>query len=86
MSFSIVDLVGTAGAVLTTFCWLPQTVRILRTRDTHAISLPATAALTTGITCWLVYGVAIGDAPLIGANTISLALTLAILGLKLRHG
>jgi len=86
MSVSIVDVVGTAGAVLTTLCWLPQAARIIRTRDTHAISLPATVALTTGITCWLVYGVALGDAPLIGANAISLALTLAILGLKLRHG
>jgi hypothetical protein len=30
--------------------------------------------------------VAIGDAPLIGANVITFALTLTILGLKLRHG
>jgi MtN3 and saliva related transmembrane protein len=86
MPFSLVDVVGAVGAVLTTICWLPQTVRILRTRDTHAISLPATIALTTGTGCWLIYGLALGDAPLIGANAISFALTLAILGLKLRHG
>jgi len=86
MPFSFVDVVGTAGAVLTTPCWLPQAIRILRTRDTHAISLPATAAFAAGILCWLVYGVAIGDAPLIGANVITFALTLTILGLKLRHG
>jgi len=86
MPLSVTDLVGAAGAVLTTFCWLPQAVRIIRTRDTNAISLPATATLVTGVVCWLIYGVAIGDAPLIGANAISLALTLAILGLKLRHG
>jgi MtN3 and saliva related transmembrane protein len=86
MPFSFIDVVGTAGAVLTTLCWLPQAVRIVRTRDTHAISLPATAAFAAGIFCWLVYGVAIGDAPLIAANVITLALTLTILGLKLRHG
>ena len=86
MAVSFVDLVGAVGAALTTFCWLPQAARIIRTRDTHAISLPATVALTTGTGCWLVYGLALGDAPLIGANVISFALTLAILGLKLRHG
>ena len=86
MPVSMVDVVGIAGAVLTTFCWLPQAMRIIRTRDTHAISLPATVALVIGVGCWLTYGVALGDAPLIGANAISLALTLTILGLKLRHG
>jgi len=80
MPFSFVDVVGTAGAVLTTPCWLPQAIRILRTRDTHAISLPASAAFAAGILCWLVYGVAIGDAPLIGANVITFALTQRSLG------
>jgi MtN3 and saliva related transmembrane protein len=86
MPLSFIDLVGAVGAALTTICWLPQVVRIIRTRDTHAISLPTTAILVTGVVCWLVYGVALGDVPLIGANAISLAFMLTILGLKLRHG
>jgi MtN3 and saliva related transmembrane protein len=86
MSTLMIDLVGTAAAVLTTLCWLPQAIRIIRTRDTNAISLLGSAALTVGVALWLVYGIAIGDVPLIGANIVTLTLTATILGLKLRHG
>jgi MtN3 and saliva related transmembrane protein len=56
------------------------------TSDTHAISLPATIALTIGTACWVIYGIARGDGPVIGANAISFALTFTIMGLKLRYG
>jgi MtN3 and saliva related transmembrane protein len=82
----VVEFVGLAGAILTTICWLPQAVRILRTRNTYAISLPAHAALTTGILCWLIYGFALGNLPLILGNIITFALTFAILMMKLRYG
>lgn len=86
MPFSIVDAVGMAGAALTTLCWLPQATKILRERDTRAISLPATAAFTLGIALWLVYGVAIVDWPLITSNIVTLALMAMIISLKLRYG
>jgi MtN3 and saliva related transmembrane protein len=47
-------LVDTIGAVLTTVCWLPQTMQIIRARETRAISLPATAMFTMGIGLWLI--------------------------------
>lgn len=81
---SFVELVGIAGAVLTTVCWLPQAIRIIRTRNTYAISLPAHAAFTTGIFCWLMYGFMLGNLPLILGNIITFALTVTILILKLR--
>ncbi len=81
-----IDAIGALGAVLTTVCWLPQAIRIVRERDTRAISLAATAGFTAGIALWLVYGVALVDWPLIASSAITLALKLVILGLKLRHG
>jgi MtN3 and saliva related transmembrane protein len=81
---TLVDAIGAVGATLTTVCWLPQAVRIIRTRDTNAISLVGSMALTTGVFLWLVYGIAIGDVPLTGANVVTLTAT--ILGLELRHG
>ncbi len=86
MNWYIVDAIGTAGAVLTTICWLPQAMQIIRERETRAISLPATSMFTIGIGLWLVYGLALGDWPLIGSNAVTLALMLLIVGLKLRHG
>lgn len=86
MHSMLTDTVGIAGAALTTLCWLPQAMKILRERDTRALSLPATASFTFGIVLWLIYGVAIADWPLIGSNAVTLALMAVILRLKLRYG
>jgi MtN3 and saliva related transmembrane protein len=83
---NLIDTIGAVGAVLTTICWLPQAVQILRERDTRAISLTATAGFTVGMALWLVYGVALADWPLIGSSVVTLALMLVILGMKLRLG
>jgi MtN3 and saliva related transmembrane protein len=82
----MINIVGAAGAVLTTLCWLPQAVKVIREKETRALSLPATAAFTAGIVLWLIYGLAIGDWPLIGSDAITLAPMAVILGMKLRHG
>ena len=86
MTWTLIDSVGMAGAVLTTLCWLPQALKIVRERETRSISLPATGLFTLGMAFWLVYGVALIDWPLITSSVVTLALMLVILGLKLRHG
>lgn len=78
--------VGAAAAVLTTICWLPQAVRVVRFRDTAAISLATNLIFASGILLWLVYGIAIGNWPLIAANAISMMFTLVIIAMKLRYG
>ena len=78
--------IGGAGAVLTTICWLPQAIRVVRTKDTRAISLATNLIFVTGILLWLIYGIAISNWPLIGANAISMMFTLVIITMKLRHG
>jgi MtN3 and saliva related transmembrane protein len=86
MAFPLVQAIGAAGAVLATVCWLPQTVKIIRDRDTRAISLPGTTLCVIGVLFWLVYGLAIVDAPLIGSSLVTFAMTAIILVLKIRHG
>ncbi|MFZ0068801.1 MAG: SemiSWEET transporter [Pseudolabrys sp.] len=82
----LIDFVGVTGAVLTTLCWLPQALKVIREKETRALSLPATVAFSFGVVLWLVYGVAIGNWPLIGSNAVTLALMAPILVMKLRHG
>jgi MtN3 and saliva related transmembrane protein len=86
MMSDLVNAAGAIGAVLTTVCWLPQATKIIRERDTSAISLSATAAFTVGIGFWLLYGLALVDWPLIVSNAVTLALMAVILALKVRHG
>jgi MtN3 and saliva related transmembrane protein len=83
---TLIDAIGALGAVLTTVCWLPQAIQIIRERDTRAISLTATSGFTAGMFLWLVYGVALIDWPLMTSSAVTLTLMLVILGLKLRYG
>jgi MtN3 and saliva related transmembrane protein len=82
----LIDVIGASGATLTTLCWLPQALKVIREKETRALSLPATAAFTLGVVLWLIYGLAIGDWPLIGSNAVTLALMLPIVAMKLRYG
>jgi MtN3 and saliva related transmembrane protein len=86
MNSLLVDTIGMIGAVLTTVCWLPQAMKIIRSRETRAISLAGTLAFTIGIVFWLIYGLALMDWPLITSNVVTLMLMSVIVALKLRHG
>jgi MtN3 and saliva related transmembrane protein len=83
---SLIDVVGAGGAALTTLCWLPQAMKVIREKETRALSLSGTATFTLGLVLWLVYGLALGDWPLIGSNVVTLALMGVILAMKLRYG
>ena len=86
MALPLVEAIGAAGAALTTLCWVPQTIKIIREADTRAISLPGTTLCVCGVLLWLIYGLAILDPPLIGSSIVTLAMTTVILVLKIRHG
>jgi MtN3 and saliva related transmembrane protein len=79
------DFFGFVAATITTLCWLPQAAHIIRTKETAGISLLTYGSFALGILCWLIYGVMIASLPIIAANTVTLLLVLAILGLKLHH-
>jgi len=83
---TLVDAIGATGAVLTTLCWVPQALKIIRERETRAISLPGTMLCVLGVLLWLVYGLAIVDGPLIGSSIVTFAMTATISVLKIRHG
>lgn len=83
---AIVPWIGALAGVLTTVCWLPQAVRLIRHRDTRAISLWTNLVFFAGLVCWLTYGVALSDWALIGANAISIVFTSVIIAMKLRYG
>ncbi len=82
----LIDIIGALGALLTTLCWLPQALKVIRERETRALSLSGTAAFTLGIALWLIYGLALHDWPLIGSSAVTLGLMAPILLMKLRHG
>ena len=77
---------GLIAGLLTTVAFVPQALRIYRTKSARDISLHTFAAFTTGVTLWLAYGILRGELPIIVWNAITLAVAAAILGMKLRFG
>jgi MtN3 and saliva related transmembrane protein len=54
MDATFVTAIDLASALLTTLCWIPQAVKIIRDKDTRALSLTATVTLVVGVGLWLV--------------------------------
>jgi len=86
MVMALLDYSGYAAALCTTSAYVPQVVRVWRTKSTQDISLKTYAALVTGLSLWLTYGIWRGEIPLIAANSITLTLASTILYFKIRHG
>ena len=77
------DALGLAAGVLTTLAFVPQVIRVWRTRSARDLSLASFAIFTVGVALWLAYGIAIGALPVIVANAVTLVLAGAILVMKL---
>jgi len=86
MSDLALNVLGFVAGVLTTAAFVPQVLKIWRTRSARDVSLAMYAVFTTGVVLWLVYGIALGSVPIIVANVLTLVLALAVLLMKLRYG
>ena len=84
--FSLVDIVGSLAACLTTASFLPQAWLSFKTRDVSGVSLGMYSVFTVGVALWLVYGLLMGSWPIVIANAITLALAAGILTMKLVYG
>ncbi|MCY7306354.1 MAG: SemiSWEET transporter [Rhodoferax sp.] len=84
---TLTETIGYAAAVLTTGSFLPQAWHTFKTRDVGGISLGMYSVFIAGSALWLSYGLLIVAWPIVIANAVTLALTIAILLMKLRfHG
>jgi MtN3 and saliva related transmembrane protein len=79
-----VTLLGLAAGSLTTVAFVPQVVKIWRTRSADDISTIMFLLFATGVFLWLLYGIVINSIPIIVSNAITLALAVVIVILKLR--
>jgi MtN3 and saliva related transmembrane protein len=81
-----ISLVGYLAAICTTGAYIPQVLRVWRTRSTKDISSRMFLVLVTGLALWLTFGILRGELPIILANGTTLGLASAILFFKLRYG
>ena len=79
------NTLGLIATALTTTAFVPQVVKIWRSRHTKDISLGMFAILSLGVFLWLLYGIRIDALPVILSNGITLVLSLTILVFKLKY-
>ncbi len=64
-------LIGIGGALLTTFGFVPQIIKMHRTKSARDISPVTLFQFSAGTILWALYGYHIGDIIIISANVIS---------------
>jgi MtN3 and saliva related transmembrane protein len=79
-----IEALGLLAACLTTSSFLPQALRIWRTRSARDVSLAMYLMMSAGNALWLTYGVLIGSVSMIFANATCLLMVLSVLALKVR--
>ena len=80
-----VTVIGLIAAACTTFAYVPQAIKIIKTKDTKSLSLIMYVIMTVGIVFWLSYGILLKDLPIIIANTVTLIFAGIILVLKIKY-
>ncbi len=81
----LISLLGYFAGTLTTLAFLPQLLKVIKTRSTKDISLLMFIVFTIGIFLWLIYGLLIASPPIIIANLVTLAIASMILFFKLKY-
>ena len=81
----ITESIGLLAATCTTMAFVPQAIKVIRTRNTSGLSLSMYVCFTIGVSLWLVYGYLLGDTAIIVANAITIVFAAIILALKLLY-
>jgi MtN3 and saliva related transmembrane protein len=85
LSTNSITILGYIAGSLTTLAFLPQLIKVIKTRSTKDISLVMFAVICVGISLWLLYGILINSPPIIGANIVTLIIAGTILVLKIKY-
>ncbi|MBB3660781.1 MtN3 and saliva related transmembrane protein [Rhizobium sp. BK650] len=75
--------IGYAASVCSVASFVPQAIKIARTRDTGAISTRMYILTVTGFGLWTGFGLLRDELPIILANAACLCLSVFILAVKL---
>jgi MtN3 and saliva related transmembrane protein len=80
-----IKILGLVAAFCTTISFLPQAIKIIKTKDTSSISTAMYSFFTFGTLMWLLYGIYSKNTPVILANGVTFILAVIILFYKLRE-
>lgn len=73
------EIIGLIAAVCTTFAFIPQVMKVWKTKQTKDLSLRMYSIMFIGIILWLVYGIRIDSLSIMMANVVTATLVGTIL-------
>jgi len=79
------ELIGSGAALLTMFGFVPQIIKIQKTKSVEDVSLHMLLQFALGMLLWLLYGIHINDGILIVANAVSFISLAVAIGLFFRY-
>jgi MtN3 and saliva related transmembrane protein len=77
-------IIGITAALLTMFGFIPQCVKMWKTKSVRDVSGATLVQFSIGVTLWMLYGIHLKDYIIIGANAVSLSTLLMALGLYIK--
>ena len=79
-------LIGTTAAVLTMFSFVPQIIKVSKTKSAKDVSPVTLFQLSLGVSLWIAYGVHLKNMIIIMANAVTLATLMVLLSLYFNFG
>lgn len=80
-----ITILGLLAGTLTTIAFIPQLVKVWRSKSAKDISLNTLVIFNTGVLLWLIYGIYLQAVPIIVANGLTLVFNSIIVWLKIRY-
>lgn len=80
------NIFGLVGGSLGIISFVPQIIKSYRTKKTRDLSARMFMLLIVGNVLWIIHGIIHHDFALLFTNDVALAMSVSVLGMKLRFG
>lgn len=81
----LAEIIGLVAGTITSVTFIPQVIKIWRSKSVKDISMLMMLLLVLGTSLWLTYGLLIRSTPIIYTNLMVLAMSLIMLLFKLKY-
>jgi len=85
MTTDTIFYLGLTASLFVTVAYLPQNIKIIKTKNTKSLSLWMCILLNIGIVLWLFYGIFKHDTVIIIANAVAIIMNTLMLFLKIKY-
>ncbi len=79
------EIIGYFAGICTAVCFLPQTIKTIKSKDVKSLSFASYFIYTTGLLSWLVYGYFLNSLPMLIFNAIGASFAGIILFMIIKY-